>query len=152
MQSFPKLSIDADLSLSTLLTRQSQPDYADKGIKCTLPSMGKCVMYPFRDSLLAKPSKGGAFHQHHQFQKGLLWNTKISFKRDFRAHVGHISACLGGLYGMVAFLEIKTGKQMMLVNGLGNGERSAGWRAMHAGTGDDQLDGMETMACLQWRL
>lgn len=101
---------------------------------------------------LAKPSKGGAFHQHHQFQKGLLWNTKISFKRDFRAHVGHISACLGGLYGMVAFLEIKTGKQMMLVNGLGDGERSAGWRAMHAGMGDDQLDGMETMACLQWRL
>lgn len=53
---------------------------------------------------------------------------------------------------MVAFLEIKTGKQMMLVNGLGDGERSAGWRAMHAGMGDDQLDGMETMACLQWRL
>lgn len=101
---------------------------------------------------LAKPSKGGAFHQHHQFQKGLLWNTKISFKRNFRAHVGHISAYLGGVYGMVAFLEIKTGKTMMLVNGLGRGGREC-WVEVYAHvTGDDRLDGMGTMACLQWRL
>lgn len=60
---------------------------------------------------LAKPSKGGAFHQHHQFQKGLLWDTKISFKRNFKAYVGHISAYLGDVYGMMAFLEIKTGKK-----------------------------------------
>lgn len=38
LQSFPKLGIDANSSLSTLLTRQPQADYADKGIKCTLPS------------------------------------------------------------------------------------------------------------------
>lgn len=56
---------------------------------------------------LAQPSKGEAFHQHHQFQKGLLWNTKISFKRNFTAHVGHISAELGGVYGMVAFFRNK---------------------------------------------
>lgn len=33
-----------------------------------------------------------------------------------------------------------------------DGERCAGWRSMHAVTEHDWLDGMETMACLQWRL
>lgn len=41
---------------------------------------------------LAKTSKGGVCHQHHQFQKGLLWDTKITLQNESQKYIlGHFS-------------------------------------------------------------
>lgn len=105
---------------------------------------------------LAKPSKGGAFHQHRQFQKGLLWDTKISFKRNFKAYRSYQSKSGWGVWDDGLFRNKNRQKKVMLVDGLDSWWGKCVQVCAHVKLrmADKMTDGWDGMgaAGLWWRL